>query len=944
MTENIELLFKFVSQGAEQLDRAASSIEKVTSGSQKTGHHLQAMERDLANVSREVEKSGRSFDGLGDNIRSGLGSPLHSGIGALENLLTKLGPVGIGVTAVGVGLGVVGEQAFSLVARMGAAAEQTVNLADRLGIAVGQAERLQVEAEIAGVNIGALEGASRMLAAALEDQTGQGEKTANGLRKLGVSTVTVGGQQRELGQVLLDVLDKLAAVDNDANRVFLAQQVLPRGAAKELIPLIKNYVDLKRAMNALGVGLQEDVTKNLANADDEIGKMRASWDLFKKSLAGKIAPIVIPVVVAATKEMAGNGVTRSPDMIGPVASSTASVATSWLIPGSTLETLDIRSMLAGKDTSGERAWQIIQQDLRRGTSASDAFREARKTTQDGMKRQLEQVKREMAELESVLSSGNMGGSAFAIKKAEFDSLETKRRELETKIERAGKKQDDETIKLSDLYAKNKPERQAPPSLYSIAERGQRLGNVLGGLNADGSFTASPVENSGLAQQQKGFADGLLAAMKLRDDLAQRTADTELNAAIRLLELMDNEYESAARIRDLKLATAKDSVESLQAELDYTVRIEEIERRRMEKYKDTAGRVWDSLKAGGGGGLRDMFTGQLDILQRQIFVNASAGIFQRAGGLFGQIGEASGLGGLLEGTIFDPKNAQKPLDQNTKSIDRLRTSVDKLTAKISGGSAGNLPGLSSLPGIESISNDLQAFAAGKDNSLLGKAGQKIFGSNAGKSVSAVLGGAGSLFSAGLFAGLGHGSVNLGDGKATTADALGTSWRVGNIAASGALVGLGTLGVVSGLREGGVSGTATAVGSALGIASAVPGPQQPFLQAAAMVAGLVKGLLPNPKESFDRDQANTLNSRRYTGPEAQNRTYDFTTGGDVDYDWRGRVRVVNQRTVVVNINAMDYESMASRGQDIAKIVAEATVSGKSPEMKFAINQEVFPGYSG
>lgn len=306
---------------------------------------------------------------------------------------------------------------------------------------------------------------------------------------------------------------------------------------------------------------------------------------------------------------------------------------------------------------------------------------------------------------------------------------------------------------------------------------------------------------------------------------------------------------------------------------------------------------------GRGGLGDMLRGQVEILQRQIFVNASAGIFQRVGGVLGQIGAASGLGGLLEGTVFDPKNAQEPLDKNTKSLDRLRTSVDKLTVRIGTVAPVASPLPTSIPGLDTglIIDESGAFGGGAGGGFLSKIPGlgKIFDGGKGKTAGSFFGGLGSIFSAGLFSGFRGGdySVALGDGKAVTASSLGltsTAGRIGNIVGSGALVGLGALGVISGLREGGAPGAVTAIGSALGVASAIPGPQQPFLQAAALVAGFVKGLMPNPKEKFDREQTETLNSRRYTGPEQQTRTYDYGTGGDsVDYDWRGRVRVFVQR---------------------------------------------------
>ena len=97
-------------------------------------------------------------------------------------------------------------------------------------------ELLVNNAGIAGVNVGSLEGAARTLSLALEDSSGAGAKAANGLRGIGVATRDMNGELRNSGEVLLDTLDKLSKIEGDSERVFRALQVLPKGAALELLP------------------------------------------------------------------------------------------------------------------------------------------------------------------------------------------------------------------------------------------------------------------------------------------------------------------------------------------------------------------------------------------------------------------------------------------------------------------------------------------------------------------------------------------------------------------------------------------------------------------------------------------------------------------------------------------------------------------------------------
>jgi hypothetical protein len=71
--------------------------------------------------------------------------------------------------------------------------------------------------------------------------------------------------------------------------------------------------------------------------------------------------------------------------------------------------------------------------------------------------------------------------------------------------------------------------------------------------------------------------------------------------------------------DLAKAEADFQKESQDARLEREIKIAQYQKQQLDQYKDAAGRVFDSLTAKGGGGLRDFFTGQLKTIERQLFV-------------------------------------------------------------------------------------------------------------------------------------------------------------------------------------------------------------------------------------------------------------------------------------------------------------------------------------
>lgn len=958
-SESVELLFKFLTQGTGDVDKAAAGVEKLVSGSAKGSAPIDALGKALGGAQQQSEATGRSFDGLADKIRNGFGQPLQTAGQAVEGFFGKLGMGGAIALGVGAGLGAAAKAAFDLIAVYGKAAEETVNLADRLDITAGAAERLQAQAKISSVNIGTLEGAARLLSQALEDPAGQGAKTAAELRKLGIQTVTTAGQLREPGPILLDLLDKLGGLEKTSERVFAAQQVLPKAAVKELVPLIKNYAELKRAVDELGVGIDEGLTQNLAAADDEIDKMEIAWERLKKSFAGKIAPIVVPIVVKATKALNGE-LPKGVD--GSFGGSLATVNTSG-------DALDVAGAVQGfvaqsLKTAGAQAQSLIDASLAEGRVRAQAFGDSRKTSEVNLRAELAKVTKEAARLESIAASAGLTGSAQREAQAAFQRTENQRVSLEQQLnalEQSKKNSDQGVLRLSELLEKSNTSAVGSIQIQlGLGEGVQQTQNRIrqglskglppklsrgGDFVAQGFDSGEDVGSAGLipdffgmaaggskgdAESAKAFGEALLANLKERGAVGKAISDAETAAALRLVELTGNEYDSAKAVRDLRLATAQTVVDAKQAELDYTVRIAELDKARLDRYKETAAGVYRSIRQRGGGGIGDLLRGQLDIQGEKIFSNVSGGLFQAAGGALGKIGAAiPGGEKLFEGTILDPRNAQKPVDRNTQSLDRLRVSVDKLTGAVGGGGLGGMLSIPGVPGAAAV-GDIATFASdlngltgtGKNSGgFLGKLFSSSSGS--GSKQAGFFGGVGSV-AGGLFKGFGGDfSVSTGDGSATTA---GTAGRIGNVVGSGALVAGGALGIISGIREGGARGLVGSIGSALGVAAAIPGPQQPFIAAAALVAGVVKGLIPSGKETFGREQDSVLASRRFTDPTVQNRDVDLATGGDsVDYDWRGRSRVTINKTVIMNVDNIDAKSLADRRNDLADAFGRALDDG-------------------
>ena len=848
---------------------------------------------DLGKSETQIDRINQAYDRMADSLEAPAAATRK-----LQGGFTGMAIAAGGFLALG---SAVKTATIDLVAQYGAAAQQTERLAASLGIGVAEAERWQAVTRLAGTGTNGLETAAARVAAALEDTSGAGKKVIGVLRELGVAVYTARGETREYGAVARDAITALAGVGDATKRYALAQQLLGLDGAKQLQPLLDHYAEMNATVAELGIGLDDNVTKNLAKAGREMDKLSLAWDTFKQSLADKIAPIIIPMIAVLTRSSTAAGNAAAAGVGGPVPTADTYRSTA----GTLLD--DSRAMLG-----------IYQAGL--GPGALELAR----TFTDVQGRLLAPVPTPKPPKGGRTTVDTRGPQLQAL----LDSLD------ERGLDPLAKLIVDTENRLQALVAKYGPLTGAEQAAASTALQGALRRQT--GKNAPvstpidvattgfqfGGLTTLPVAadvdpqrtEATLAQFQERRLRALRQYSAFQEQITRLTAGPggELAAIEQIAVLRED---AAQREFQITRDRARLDEQIDQARKERVLSILELQRKQLQDYKNTAGEVYDALMQRGGGGIRDFFRGQANILQRQLFVNASAGIFQQLGGTLGRVGAASGLGGLLSGTIFDPANAGNTTVANTTATERNTLALERNTAVAAGGGlAGQIQGLTGSGGGDLLS--------------LGIPGLRGTGTGGGSGkLSGIFAGLASPLTAGLFRGFQGGdySIATGDGTATSASALGltsTGARVANIAASGAIVAGGTAGILSGLKQGGARGATTAIASGLGVASAIPGPQQPFVQAAALVAGLVTGLFPDAKKQRAEEIGRTLERGRYTDTLGVDRFTD-QYGRDLDYNRRGEVRVV--QPVTVNVQAMDAKGFLERAQDIGDAVKAALQGG-------------------
>ncbi|TAL08402.1 MAG: hypothetical protein EPO02_13035 [Nitrospirae bacterium] len=949
---------------ADEVKRADAALKSFDTGASKASAALKSLKSEVEGATKQVESG---------SVATSLLS---------EKMLIAGGIAGTMAFA----FSGAAKAAYDLVAEQGKLAEQTSNLATRTGLTIGQVERFQAMAKIAGVNVGALESSAVLLASSLEDTGHKGQKLRAELEKLGVSTVKNTGGERDYGAVLLEVLGHLATVEESTKRLALAKELLGKGAAKQLGPLISDYETLNKTVRDLGVGLNENVVKTLANVDDEIDKAHAAWEVFKKSLAAKIAPIIVPIVRTVTDVIAGNDVTN----VRKQDPTTISAA----------KELNQRRASSFSDIVRGYVANLIPPDEAESRRLSKQFRSQVAQSPEGIERRLASIASERGKLETELASGDLLPDVFRTQKAELASLDREKASLEARLEAIKKAAADykhqlaEIKKLESELGKLREEADLKPygeiGRIELRRRNKVAdieANLPAGAKRDqlvADFNRAFGQELAEAAQKQAEKERLLlqeferAALKLQiTPLLKNTEDRfkqqlhkgiqgnreEDQEAVQNIRFTGQRFDEQRRFEQRRNeALAGPGEERQVAERNLAIELRILEQRRAaeteiaereledhelrmkqneierEYERDTAKareetelRILDLRKRSieqAGSQLFGVLTGRTsgqDFLKQQFETfqkNTFDRLYKSVAPIFGKIGEATGLGGLLQGTILDPNQAASP---EIRSRDQNTEAIEGLTSAITGKAVTGNPLLDSILG--------QFPGATPPFVSTGSGGQGGGG---------FLSGLASFGSGGLFRGFSSSdySVQLGDGRATTASALGLlspESRMANVIGSAALLGGGAYGVYSGLRAGGARGITSAISSGLGTAAAVdPEPiSKSILTIAAAFTGIIKNLFGDPKQERENQIRDEVAKRRYTDPTAIDRIED-RDGNSLGYDYQGGLRRAGGVTVV--INALDVKSFLDRSADVATAITKELRAGNDP-LRVGIQKTVF-----
>jgi hypothetical protein len=144
---------------------------------------------------------------------------------ALDGLIGRLGPIGAAAGAAALAFGALGMKAINI-------ADEIQDVADASGIGAGQLMNLKNSITEAGGKADSFIGVTNKLSVAIGQAMDGNEKYQKSFRDLGVFVTDASGKIRDSGDILQDVVGKLAGIEDPAVRAARATELLGKEAAK----------------------------------------------------------------------------------------------------------------------------------------------------------------------------------------------------------------------------------------------------------------------------------------------------------------------------------------------------------------------------------------------------------------------------------------------------------------------------------------------------------------------------------------------------------------------------------------------------------------------------------------------------------------------------------------------------------------------------------------
>ena len=217
-------------------------------------------------------------------------SELEGGLKSATDKLNKFSNITLGVG------GAITTAFMALIKESVDAGSAMLDMSSRTGVAIEDLSRMSYVAKQIGASSENLEMLMKNLAIRMDDNAQKGDKANDAFTRLGISVLDANGKMKPVTQIMLEISDKMAGVEDSTTKTGIAVDLFGARAGTQLMEMLslgsegmKNYMD-----RADQLGITMSTTQ--AQAADKLGDSMADVQAAVAGLARSVAEVLIPAL------------------------------------------------------------------------------------------------------------------------------------------------------------------------------------------------------------------------------------------------------------------------------------------------------------------------------------------------------------------------------------------------------------------------------------------------------------------------------------------------------------------------------------------------------------------------------------------------------------------------------------------------------------------------
>ncbi|HOA84008.1 MAG TPA: phage tail tape measure protein [Thermodesulfovibrio thiophilus] len=170
----------------------------------------------------------------------------------------------------------------------------------RTGVAVEDLSRMSYVAEQIGASSQNLEMALKNLSIRMDDNAQKGEDANDAFTRLGISVLDTDGKMKSVTQIMLELADKFANIEDAATRTGLAADLFGARAGTQLMEMLalgsEGMTEYMNKADKLGITMSTTQAQAADKLGDSLADIQASMAGLARSIAEALIPAIQPLV------------------------------------------------------------------------------------------------------------------------------------------------------------------------------------------------------------------------------------------------------------------------------------------------------------------------------------------------------------------------------------------------------------------------------------------------------------------------------------------------------------------------------------------------------------------------------------------------------------------------------------------------------------------------